>query len=83
MKIGLDKQLHFLGCFAIAASLHLATGNAWLGVGVAVVIGVAKEAVDSRKPLNFFSWTDILANIAGIVAFLCCYYLGLFFSRAV
>lgn len=75
----LDKQLHFLGCFVVAAALYMILGNVWIGVGAAALVGVAKEVIDSRTPLNYFSWADIIADFAGIAAFLCCYFLGRFF----
>lgn len=80
--IALDKKLHFLGCFAIVAAGHLLSGNVWVGASVAIAVGAVKEVVDSKNPLNYFSWGDMIANFAGIGAFLCCYFLGLYFLSA-
>lgn len=80
--IPLDKKLHFLGCFAIVAAVHLLSGNVWLGAASAIAVGVVKEVVDSKNPLNYFSWGDMIANLAGVVAYVCFYCLGLYFRGA-
>lgn len=81
--IPLDKQLHFLGCFAIVAAVHLLSGNVWVGASVAIAVGAVKEVVDSKNPLNNFSWGDMIANFAGILAYLLFFYLGHYLHQAV
>lgn len=67
--IALDKQLHFLGCFAIAAAIYAAIHVLWIAVLVSIAIGLAKEVLDSQKPKNYFSWLDLAADIAGACSF--------------
>lgn len=88
--IALDKQLHFLGCFAIVAAFFATLGFVVsymaamiLGSGAALIVGVAKEVYDSKQPKNYFSWGDIIADVAGIGAFWLLYYLGQFLQALV
>lgn len=64
MKVRLDHVSHFFVCFTITAICTPFLGVwAWT-VGFAV--GVGKEVYDIKK--TGFDWTDILADVAGIVA---------------
>lgn len=61
----LDKLLHFFVCFGITLLLYPLIG--WWSIGTAIATGVGKELYDWRD-YGLFSWGDILADMAGIVA---------------
>jgi hypothetical protein len=64
VKVRLDHVSHFFVCFTITAICTPFLGVwAWT-VGFAV--GVGKEVYDIKK--TGFDWTDILADVVGIVA---------------
>jgi hypothetical protein len=64
VKVRLDHVSHFFVCFTITAICTPFLGVwAWT-VGFAV--GVGKEVYDIKK--TGFDWTDIIADVAGIVA---------------
>ena len=59
-----DKKLHFVVCFAIAFALYPIIG--WLGIGTSLATGIGKELYDYYD-YGKFSWSDILADVAGII----------------
>lgn len=61
----MDKLLHFLCCCGICLVLYPIIG--WWGVGAAVAAGVGKELYDLHD-YGLFSWWDIAADIAGVLA---------------
>jgi len=61
----MDKLLHFLVCFCICLLLYPLIG--WWSIGTAVATGVGKELYD-WKDYGLFSWSDIVADIAGTAA---------------
>lgn len=61
----LDKKLHFSVCLGICLLLYPLIG--WWSIGTAIAMGVGKELYDWRD-YGLFSWGDILADMAGIVA---------------
>lgn len=65
MPIPYDKLLHFSVCFLSTFLLFPVVG--WWSIGTAVATGVGKELYD-WKDYGLFSWGDILADMAGIVA---------------
>jgi len=73
MKIPTDKQLHFLGSYGLVFTFFhwLPDAEAALGlVAVAIIvmgIGVAKELCDEIK-YGGFSWKDLVADAAGVMA---------------
>ena len=74
-RIGSDKYLHLLACQAIAyivskiAATFMNSGWALLvGFVVAATAGVVKELRDRRTPGDTFSWSDVIADLAGAVA---------------
>lgn len=60
----LDKKLHFSVCLGICLLLYPLIG--WWSIGTAIATGVGKELYD-LKGYGLFSWSDILADMAGIV----------------
>ena len=77
-KIGKDKILHVICCFAIAIGLAgiirliglNPSASGVIGFFAALIAGVAKEVYDVYQSLNpsSFSWKDILADVIGTVA---------------
>lgn len=65
LGVQVDKILHFLVCFVITFALSFI--NPIFGALVALVLGLYKEFIDSRKAGNYWSWGDILADIFGIM----------------
>ncbi len=67
-----DKQLHFAGALAIAASLRVAGATDAESFGGAVGVGVLKEIYDATlKPRHRgrgASWKDLLVNVLGAAA---------------
>lgn len=72
-----DKGQHFIGSFISTLFIskfnekyfnfnHSKSKN--IGIGISFSIGLSKEILDSQKPRNFFSFKDLVANIAGILA---------------
>lgn len=64
--IGIDKIVHFLGSYFIAASIFILFGNVFFAICVALIIGLIKE----YKFDAVADWKDIAANIAGVSALL-------------
>ena len=74
---GIDKGQHFAGSL-IGTILLSQVNNRYLnidksnsriiGAGVIISIGLTKELFDGKKDNNIFSWKDLLANVAGIIA---------------
>ena len=60
-----DKVRHLV----VSAALGTASGayfeNRWTAFGVAMIPGLAKEIMDSRKNDNHFSGKDLVANAIG------------------
>lgn len=56
-----DKILHFICCF-VPSLLGL------YGVAFVICASIVKEWKDSKHKGNIWSWGDILADVAGIVA---------------
>jgi putative lipoprotein len=74
---GMDKARHFTASFIITGASaywmkHEENRNAHAslaaGMGFAFSLGIAKEIGDMRKPGNFFSWKDLAADAAGVLA---------------
>jgi uncharacterized protein YfiM (DUF2279 family) len=67
-----DKQLHFAGSFAIAASLRAAGRTDGESFGGTVGIGVLKELYDAtlkpRRRARGFGWKDLAADVLGAAA---------------
>jgi uncharacterized protein YfiM (DUF2279 family) len=67
-----DKQLHFAGSLAIAASLRGAGRSDGESFGCAVGIGVLKELYDAtlkpRRKARRFGWKDLAADVLGAAA---------------
>ena len=67
-----DKELHFAGSLAIAASLRVEGQSRRASVGIAFGAGVAKELYDAAlKPKRMgrgASWKDLAADLAGALA---------------
>lgn len=53
-----DKVYHFLACYVL--SLY--------SIDVAITAALVKEYADSKAYGNSWSWGDILADVAGIIA---------------
>lgn len=73
--IGSDKYLHFLACqmisFLTAKIGGCFVSASWallVGFVVAATAGVVKELRDRRTPGDTFSWSDVIADLAGAVA---------------
>lgn len=64
--LALDKLLHALVCYFIAASLFILFGWVWLAVCAAMFAGLIKEWIDGRR----WSWGDIVADVVGVAVFL-------------
>lgn len=64
-RVPLDKQLHFLWCFAICILASMVHPIA--GVAAAIVAGLLKEWHDSKQEGNAWSWGDIAFDAAGTV----------------
>lgn len=67
-----DKLLHGISCQLIAfytARLVKLFAPEWIafcaGFIIAVIIGIIKELIDSRKKDNFFDMSDVLADGIG------------------
>lgn len=67
-----DKQLHFAGSLAIAASIRVAGGTEGQAFGGTVGIGMLKEVYDATlKPKRSgrgASWKDLAVDILGAAA---------------
>ena len=67
-----DKELHFAGSLAIAASLRIEGRDRGTSVGVTFGVGILKEAYDAAlKPKRMgrgASWKDLAADLAGALA---------------
>lgn len=74
--IAIDKKLHFLVCYCIAASLYITFGWFWPAVYAAVLAGVIKEWIDNLDDNNYWSWGDIIADLLGVGAFVAQVYLS-------
>ena len=66
---GADKKLHF----AVSFMAGVATANQWpdnkpLAIGVAMLPGLVKEAMDAQKGGSGFSGKDLVADALGAVA---------------
>ena len=64
--IGIDKIVHFLGCYFIASTGVYIFDSLLVSVIIALVIGIAVEIFDSAEENNVFSWRDIIADVAGV-----------------
>ena len=67
-KIGVqsDKVLHFLVCFVVTFVLSFV--NVILAASATMILGMYKEFTDSHEEENYWSWGDILADLAGVAA---------------
>ncbi|MBN1893350.1 hypothetical protein JW906_02600 [bacterium] len=74
---GMDKARHLTASFIITGAAaywmkHKMNSDARTGLaagmGFAFSLGIAKEVRDMRKPGNFFSWKDLAADAAGVLA---------------
>jgi len=73
----IDKGQHFVGSL-IGTILLSKVNNSYfdinksksnmIGGGIVFSIGLTKELLDSKKEKNIFSWKDLGANVAGIIA---------------
>jgi uncharacterized protein YfiM (DUF2279 family) len=67
-----DKELHFAGSLAIAASLRIEGQSRRTAVGATFGAGIAKEIYDvALKPRRLkrgASWKDLAADLAGALA---------------
>jgi uncharacterized protein YfiM (DUF2279 family) len=70
--LGADKELHFAGSLAIAASLRVEGQRRGPSVAVTFGVGLFKEAYDAAiKPRRMgrgASWKDLAADLAGALA---------------
>lgn len=68
MALAPDKVAHFLACFGatLAAALFVPW---WAAAPCALTIGAGKEGWDIVRPNGTgWSWSDILADAAGVAA---------------
>lgn len=65
-KNGMDKLVHLNVCYAIAKTFMMLNYRI-LGIGIAVVLAVAKELYDKYIKKTSFDWYDIIADINGIL----------------
>ncbi len=67
-----DKELHFAGSFAIAASLRIEGQRRRDAVAGTFAIGIAKEIYDAtlkpRRLKRGAGWKDLAADLAGALA---------------
>ena len=67
-----DKELHFAGSLALAASLRVEGQRSGRSVGFTLGAGLLKEAYDAAiKPKRMgrgASWKDLAADLAGALA---------------
>ena len=67
-----DKELHFAGSLAIAASLRVEGQSRRTAVGATFGVGLLKEAYDvalkPRRKGRGASWKDLAADLAGAIA---------------
>ena len=64
--IAKDKQLHFAVGAAVSVIAVYVSGAAWLGVGVAAVLGAGKEVYDHlHRDRHTPDIYDFLATVAG------------------
>ena len=65
-KIGVqsDKVLHFLVCFVITFITSFV--NPIMAGVFCLILGLYKEFMDMHEKENYWSWQDIIADIAGI-----------------
>jgi uncharacterized protein YfiM (DUF2279 family) len=70
--LGADKELHFAGSLAIAASLRVDGASRRTSLGITCGVGVLKELYDAAlKPKRMgrgASWKDLAADLAGALA---------------
>lgn len=64
-RVPLDKQLHFLWCFAICTGVSIV--HPIVGITAAIAAGLLKEWHDGRQQGNAWSWGDIAFDAAGTV----------------
>lgn len=74
-----DKITHATICYAITLTIGLFI-DWWVGVCVALMVGLGKELYDKYKG-NKFDWHDMLADVVGgvvgvIVGLTICQWLG-------
>ena len=67
LERNIDKILHATISYALTYTLA-DKANANLAVGVAILVGVAKEFFDLYVKKSKFSVGDLVADVAGIVA---------------
>jgi uncharacterized protein YfiM (DUF2279 family) len=67
-----DKELHFAGSFAIAASLRVEGQRRRTAIAATFSVGLLKETYDvALKPRRMgrgASWKDLVADLAGAIA---------------
>ena len=76
---GRDKAKHFCAAAAVSAAATAAAreghcgsrDTAQLAVGGALVLGFGKEAYDKHGKRTFWSWKDIVWDLAGALAGYC------------
>lgn len=69
MRIGKDKQLHALVCFALDIMLAiLGMWNPFQRVVFVALVGAAKEVYDMTHEGHDAEWLDFAADIIGAVA---------------
>lgn len=69
MRIGQDKLLHFLVCFAL--DIILASTALWTPVQrvvIVAIIGAAKEYYDMKHEGHDAEWLDFVADLLGAFA---------------
>ncbi len=70
--IAADKELHFAGSLAIAASLRVEGRSRRTALTATLGVGILKEAYDAAlKPRRMgrgASWKDLVADLAGAIA---------------
>ncbi|MCH5331866.1 MAG: hypothetical protein J1E33_05615 [Alistipes sp.] len=69
-----DFYLHFVACLIVAIIVATVVAHLAVGLPLAAIVagflaafftGWAKEFADSRQPGNFFSWSDMFADLLG------------------
>lgn len=76
MNIPIDKRLHFTACAIVSAFVAISLGlwtdltlsSMYGGICAGIALGVGKEYGDKKAPGNFWSWSDILADVCGSVS---------------
>ncbi|MBN2364794.1 MAG: hypothetical protein EH225_01410 [Calditrichaeota bacterium] len=71
-----DKAKHLMGSLISTVFFHQVASHgfqssqseaALAAAGISFALGAGKECMDRRKEGNFFSWKDLVADVAGLL----------------